>query len=131
MAAASHPADWLRRRRRLEVAQQHRRSLDLQAFAGGSLDLQRCVIVGKDGAGLELAVVLEKNVHGIFDVAAAGGPLEARIIAGRQQSPKRAATGHRDIRATSAGKTGMPMGRSTTRRAVVRQPPPRARRITS
>ncbi len=53
-----------RRGRRLGEAQQHGRRLDLEALAGGRLDLQRRVVVGEDGAGLELAVVLEKDVHG-------------------------------------------------------------------
>jgi len=65
------------RRRRLGEAQQDRRRLDLQALAGRGLDLQRRVVVGEDRAGLELAVVLEKDVHGI--------PLRARPDAGRSR----------------------------------------------
>ncbi len=52
------------RRRRLGEAQQHRRRLDLEALSGGAFDLQGRVVVGEDGAGLELAVILEKDVHG-------------------------------------------------------------------
>ncbi len=54
-----------RRRRRRGEAQQHGGGLHLHALPGGRLDLQRCVVVGEDGTGLELAVVLEKDVHGI------------------------------------------------------------------
>jgi hypothetical protein len=53
-----------KRRRRLGIAQQHRRRLDLEALAGCSLDLKRRIVVRQDCPGLELAVVLEKDVHG-------------------------------------------------------------------
>ena len=53
-----------RRRRRIGEAEQHRRGLDLEPLAGDGLDLERRFVVGKDGAGLQLAVILEKDVHG-------------------------------------------------------------------
>ena len=53
-----------RRRRGIRVAQQDRGRLDLQALAGRGLDLQRRVVVGENRPGLELALVLEKDVHG-------------------------------------------------------------------
>ena len=53
-----------RRRRWLGEAQQDRSGLDLQALARNRFDLQRRVVVGEDGPGLQLAVVLEENVHG-------------------------------------------------------------------
>ena len=49
---------------RLGEAQQNIRRLDLEPLAGDGLDLQRLVVIGQDGAGLQLAVVLEENVHG-------------------------------------------------------------------
>ena len=52
-----------RRRRRLRVPQQHRGRLDLQTLAGRGLDLQRRIVVGQDRAGLQLAVVLEEDMH--------------------------------------------------------------------
>src|SRR5207344_2568808 len=52
-----------RRRRRSGEAQQHVRCLDLEPFARRRLDLQRGVVVDEDAAGLERAVVLEKDVH--------------------------------------------------------------------
>ena len=52
------------RRRRTGETQQHVRCLDLQAFAGNRFDLQRGIVIGEDGAGLERAVVLEKDMHG-------------------------------------------------------------------
>ena len=45
-------------------AQQDVRGLDLEPLAGRGLDLQRGIVIGEDGAGLERAVVLEKDVHG-------------------------------------------------------------------
>jgi hypothetical protein len=53
-----------RGRRRRGKAQQHRRRLDLETLAGRGFDLQRRRVVGENRAGLELAVVLEKDVHG-------------------------------------------------------------------
>ena len=68
-----------RRRRRLGEAQQHRRGLDLQALARGGLDLQRRIVVGEDRAGLAVAVVLEKDVHGMNRRARQRAPLGARL----------------------------------------------------
>ena len=45
-------------------AQEHVAGLDLHALAGHRLDLQRRVLIGEHGTGLELAVVLEQHVHG-------------------------------------------------------------------
>ena len=52
------------RRRRPRETQQYVRRLELQALAGNRFDLERGIVVGEDGAGLERAVVLEKNMHG-------------------------------------------------------------------
>jgi hypothetical protein len=52
-----------RRRSRLAESQQDRGGLDLQALARNGFDLQRCVVVGENRPGLQLAVVLEKDVH--------------------------------------------------------------------
>jgi hypothetical protein len=60
-----------RGRRRLGKAQQHRRGLDFQALAGGGFDLERGIVVGEDRAGLAVAVVLEKDVHGMDRTGAA------------------------------------------------------------
>ena len=45
-------------------AQQHGAGLDLQPLARHRLDLQRRVVIGENGAGLQLAVVLEQDIHG-------------------------------------------------------------------
>ncbi len=49
---------------RARKAQQYAARLDLQALAGRSLDLQRRIVIGEDDAGLQLAVVLEQDIHG-------------------------------------------------------------------
>ena len=51
------------RRRRCGESQQHVRRLDLLPLAGHGLDLQRCVVIGEECPGLQLAVVLEQHIH--------------------------------------------------------------------
>src|SRR2546423_14607411 len=51
-------------RSRRREAQQNVSGFDLLSFARNGFDLQRLVVIGEDRSGFELAVVLEKNVHG-------------------------------------------------------------------
>ncbi len=83
-----------RGRRGIGETQQHGRGLDLQAFARNGFDLQRRVVVGEDGAGLELAIVLEKNVHGEGTRVRAGfGPLRRGLYRPRRAQPLQTRTG--------------------------------------
>ena len=69
------------RRRRCE-AQQHARRLDLGALAARGFHLQRGVVVGEDGAGLQLAVVLVQDIHRwdpIGATASGGGRAAATV----------------------------------------------------
>ena len=54
-------------------AQQHVAGLDLQPLAGHRLDLQRRIVVGENGAGLQLAVVLEQDIHDNLDLRGGRG----------------------------------------------------------
>ena len=44
-------------------AQQHGARLDLEPFARHRFHLQRRVVIGENGPGLQLAVVLEQDIH--------------------------------------------------------------------
>ena len=44
-------------------ADQHVGRLDLRALAMLGFDLQRAVVVGQNGAHLEVAVLFEENIH--------------------------------------------------------------------
>src|SRR5664279_5384687 len=50
-------------RRRGRIAQENIGRFDLDALAGGRLDLQRAVVVGQDRGRLEGAVFFENKVH--------------------------------------------------------------------
>ena len=69
------------RRRRTRETQQYVRRLELQALAGNRFDLERGIVVGEDGAGLERAVVLEKNMHGKRNCEGWSGELYRSVIA--------------------------------------------------
>ena len=68
-------------RARRREAQQNVRGLDFLALARNGFDLQRLIVIGEDRAGLELAVILEKNVHGsVCDEGSVIIPVRNRVL---------------------------------------------------